>query len=94
MVAVASTGTLPQLGFIHEDSGNAFCLDVADLYRDTFTLPIAFGAVQEQARRRSDTIERCVRRLAGRTFRQKNLVPTMIERIKELFGGDDRRGDP
>ena len=93
MVAVATTGTLPQLGFIHEDSGNAFCLDVADLYRDTFTLPIAFGAVQEQARRRGDTIERCVRRLAGTTFRQKKLVPTMIERIKELFGGDDRGGD-
>lgn len=94
MVAVATTGTLPQLGFIHEDSGNAFCLDIADLFRDTFTLPIAFEALQVHARRRGDTLERCVRRLAGKTFRQKQLVPTMIERIKELLHGDDGGRDP
>jgi CRISPR-associated protein Cas1 len=93
MVAVAITGTLPQLGFIHEDSGNAFCLDVADLFRDTFTLPIAFGALQERVRRPRETLERCVRRFAGSAFRGKKLVPTMIERIKELFRVDDGRGD-
>jgi hypothetical protein len=30
-IAVAATATIPQLGFIHEDSGQSFVLDVADL---------------------------------------------------------------
>lgn len=93
MVAVASTATLPQLGFIHEDSGLSFCLDIADLFRDAVTLPVAFGAVREHSRRPDLPLERCVRQLAGKTFRRQKLIPTMIERIKELFGADDRGGD-
>lgn len=51
MIAVAATGALPQLGFIHEDSGQAFALDIADLYRDKFTIPIAFAAVRDIQKR-------------------------------------------
>lgn len=87
MVAVAVTGVLPQLGFIHEDSSNAFCLDVADLFRDTVTLPVAFSAVREVKKEGGDKIERVARRLAGRAFRERKLVPVMIDRIKELFSG-------
>src|SRR6266487_1876510 len=43
-IAVAATATIPQLGFIHEDSGQSFVLDVADLVRDTVTIPCAFKA--------------------------------------------------
>ena len=32
-IAVAATATIPQLGFIHEDAGQSFVLDIADLYR-------------------------------------------------------------
>src|SRR5208283_4008072 len=45
-IAVAATATIPQLGFIHEDSGQSFVLDVADLHRDTVTVPTAFRAVK------------------------------------------------
>jgi CRISPR-associated protein Cas1 len=93
MVAVAATGALPQLGFIHEDSGQSFCLDIADLYRDSVTLPVAFGAVREVTRKR-EPLERLVRKLAGRTFREQELIPKMIDRIKELFRADDGRRDP
>jgi CRISPR-associated protein Cas1 len=41
-IAVAATATISQLGFIHEDSGQSFVLDVADLVRDTVTVPCAF----------------------------------------------------
>ncbi len=94
MVAVAATGTLSQLGFIHEESGNAFCLDIADLYRDTFTLPVAFAAVRESEREPGQALERIVRRLAGQAFQRQGLVPAMIDRIKELFRhADDGAGD-
>jgi CRISPR-associated protein Cas1 len=93
MIAVAATATLPQLGFIHEDSGISFCLDIADLFRDSLTVPIAFGAVREQLRRPDQPIERLVRALAGKTLRRQKVIPAMIERIKELFGADDGSGD-
>lgn len=93
-IAVAAVGALPPLGFIHEDSSNAFTLDVADLHRIDITLPLAFSAVQAIQQKKSDlTIEREVRKRAARAFRQEKLIPRMIDRIKELFDVDDRGGD-
>jgi len=87
-------GALPPLGFIHEDSSNAFTLDVADLYRIDITLPLAFSAVQAIQQKKSDLpIEREVRKRAARAFRQEKLISRMIDRIKELFDVDDRGGD-
>jgi CRISPR-associated protein Cas1 len=87
MVAVAVSGALPQLGFIHEDAGISFVLDVSDLFRDTVTLPVAFSAVREA--KTVENIERTTRRLAGATFRKQQTVARMIDRVKELFNADD-----
>lgn len=92
MVATAAVGAIPQLGFIHEDSGLSFCLDIADLFRDSVTLPVAFGAARDYADRPDGTIERAVRKLAGRTFRKEQIIPTMIDKIKVLLE-NDRRSD-
>lgn len=96
MVATASVGAVPQLGFIHEESGVAFCLDVADLFRDEVTLPVAFKAVKQvEASNHRLPVERCVRKLAGKTLRKKRIIPQMIDRIKELLAdADDGGGDP
>lgn len=91
MVAVAAVGAMPQLGFIHEDSGISLCLDIADLYRDSMTLPVAFAAVRDFRAKNGNLnsdLEPAVRRLAGRMFRKEKLVSQMIERIKELFTDD------
>ncbi len=92
-LAVAAVGALPPLGFIHEDSSNAFTLDIADLYRVDLTLPLAFGAVRALREGEADHLEREVRRRAAKLFRQEKLIPRMIDRIKELFDVDDRGGD-
>jgi CRISP-associated protein Cas1 len=92
-LAVAAVGALPPLGFIHEDSSNAFTLDVADLFRVDLTLPLAFGAVRALRDGETDNLEREVRRRAAKLFRQEKLIPRMIDRIKELFDVDDRGGD-
>jgi CRISPR-associated protein Cas1 len=91
-IAVAVTGTVPQLGFIHESSGHAFALDIADLHRSSTTLPIAFRAAKRKAQRNGD-IEGITRRMAGRTLHKKNIIPQMIDHIKEVLDGDDDRGD-
>ena len=49
VIAVTYVGAIPQLGFIHEHSSEAFALDVADLFRDTVLLPAAFqSAIRER----------------------------------------------
>jgi len=93
-VAVAAAGAIPQLGFIHEDSGHSFVLDIADLYRTEMTLPIAFSAVIQGSKDAGTPIDRLVRRQAAKSFRAHKLLPSMIDRIKELLvHADDHRSD-
>ncbi len=93
IVAVAATGTLPPLGFIHEDASIAFCLDIADLYRTEVTIPVAFEAVGQHHKNGQIPLERHVRRLAGRKFREMKIISKMIDRIIKLIDDDDRSRD-
>lgn len=92
-IAVAATGALPPLGFIHEDSSNAFTLDIADLYRAEVTIPLAFQAARKVLNDPSLSIERTLRHDSATEFRKRQLVPRMIDRIKELLDADDNGGD-
>ncbi|WP_295543174.1 type I-E CRISPR-associated endonuclease Cas1e [uncultured Pseudacidovorax sp.] len=96
-IAVQSLAALPPLGFIHEDSGQSFVLDIADLFRDTVTLQIAFAAAK-RAEQTDETIDRLVRREAATVFRKQQVIGAMIDRIKQVLrldevshgAGDDR----
>jgi CRISPR-associated protein Cas1 len=83
-IAVQAVAAIPQLGFIHEDSGQAFVLDIADLFRDTITLQIAF-TVAKKAETDSQTIDRLVRREAATVFRKQAVIPAMIDKIKQVI---------
>lgn len=89
-IAVCATATIPQLGFIHEDPGQSFVLDVADLYRDSLTIPCAFKAARLATERPSENIERLTRRMTGTALSKQGVIPEMIERIKALIEGRDR----
>jgi CRISPR-associated protein Cas1 len=84
-IAVAVTGTIPQLGFIHETSGHAFALDIADLFRSSVALPVAFRAAKQCQRQQRTDIEPVARKLAGRTLHDDDVIPEMIDRIDELL---------
>lgn len=84
-IAVTCVAALPQLGFIHEDSDQSFVLDIADLFRESMTLPIAFGVAKRVERGETESIDRLVRRTAAREFRRQGLVPAMIDRIKTIL---------
>ena len=88
-IAVASTATIPQLGFIHEDPGQSFVLDISDLYRDSITIPWAFRAAKFVGERPTADIERVTRRFLGQTLANEQVIPAMIERIKRLFDEQD-----
>jgi hypothetical protein len=84
-IAVTATATIPQLGFIHEDSGQSFMLDVADLFRDQITVPIAFKATKAVLKNPDLSIERTTRRMAGEELRRKGVIAAMIDQIKTLL---------
>jgi len=85
IVAVAATNTIPQLGFIHEHSGDAFALDIADLYRHTVLLPAAFKSAKMIEEGRGHDVERITRRNTGEMLRTKKVISKMIDDIKILF---------
>ena len=85
-IAVSATATLPQLGFIHEDSGQSFVLDIADLFRDSITMPVAFRAARRVTTDAAgQNLERLTRKECGRTLSRERTIPKMIDRIKALF---------
>lgn len=90
-IAVQAVAAIPQLGFIHEDSGQAFVLDIADLFRDQVTLSIAFTAVK-QAESSDQPIERLVRREAAKVFRKADLIASMIDQIKQVLRMEEASG--
>lgn len=91
-IAVQSLAAIPQLGFIHEDSGQAFVLDIADLFRDTITLQIAFTAAQKALAGHADSIDRLVRREASTVFRKQSVIPAMIDKIKQVLRTEETDG--
>ena len=90
---MTAVGAIPQLGFIHEHSGEAFALDVGDLFRDTILLPAALKsakAVMDDPSNgtpgaRPVNIERHTRRTTGELLRTERVISKMIDRIKALF---------
>jgi CRISPR-associated protein Cas1 len=87
-IAVAATATIPQLGFIHEDPGQSFVLDVADLWRDAITIPCAFAAAKLVRQRPAENVERVTRRMVGARLARDAVIASMIERIGTLIRGD------
>ena len=85
VIAVTSLGAIPQLGFIHEHSGDAFALDIADLYRDTILLPAAFKSAADIKKNPRLDLERHTRRTTGEMLRTERVITRMIDRIKVLF---------
>jgi CRISPR-associated protein Cas1 len=81
-ITVQALAALPPLGFIHEDSGQSFVLDIADLFRDALTLQIAFKAAKRLNDGAAETIDRLVRREAAMAFRKQGVIPSMIDRVK------------
>jgi CRISPR-associated protein Cas1 len=91
-IAVQSLAALPPLGFIHEDSGQSFVLDIADLFRESVTLQIAFTAARQVAKGSPETMDRLVRREAAQVFRKQQVIPAMIDKIKLVLRTEEVHG--
>lgn len=86
-VAVRALGLHPALGFLHRGRQSSFVLDVADLYKMTVTVPLAFKVVAQAGAPRApwDLLERDVRWATRDLFRANRLVERFVPDIQSLF---------
>ena len=82
--AVVGIGASPGLGFVHTGSALSFVLDVADLYKAEFTIPLAFDLARD-----GRTEERDMRLAFRDRLVDGRLLHQLIDDIKDLLGTAD-----
>lgn len=82
--AIVGVGASPGLGFVHTGSALSFAMDVADLYKAEYTIPLAFDLA---AAKRTD--ERDMRLAFRDQLVDGRLLHRMIRDILALLGGED-----
>jgi len=82
--AIVGIGASPALGFVHTGAATSFVLDIADLYKAEYTIPLAFDLA---ARGQAD--ERAIRTAFRDKVADGHLMGRIIRDIKTLLLGDD-----
>lgn len=78
--AIVALGASPALGFVHTGSARSFVLDIADLYKAEYTIPLAFDLVAEGL---SD--ERSIRTRFRDLVADGRLMARIVKDIKTLL---------
>lgn len=87
--AVVGLGASPALGFVHTGSAVSFVLDIADLYKAEYTIPLAFDLVAQGI-----TDERSVRTAFRDKVADGHLMARVVRDIKTLLvDGHDTTDD-
>ncbi|MFB7510389.1 type I-E CRISPR-associated endonuclease Cas1e [Streptomyces broussonetiae] len=81
---ITGIGASPALGFVHTGSALSFVLDIADLYKAEFTIPLAF-----ELSAKGLTTERDARTALRDAVVQHKLLPRIVDDIKQLLVPDD-----
>jgi CRISPR-associated protein Cas1 len=77
---ITGLGVSPALGFVHTGSALSFVLDVADLYKAEFTIPLAFDLAAKGL-----TSERDARTALRDAVVQGKLLPRIVADIRNLL---------
>jgi len=83
--AILSLGFSPALGFIHTGKQLSFVYDIADLYKTTLTIPVAFAIAAEC----STDLERTTRLGCREVFRDVRLLERLAQDIPRVLGMKD-----
>ncbi|MBI5814461.1 MAG: type I-E CRISPR-associated endonuclease Cas1 [Nitrospinae bacterium] len=79
--AILAAGYAPAVGFIHTGKPQSFVYDIADIYKFDTVIPAAFRI----AAKKPHDVEREVRLACRDTFREKNVLATIIPLIEEVL---------
>jgi CRISP-associated protein Cas1 len=83
--AIVGIGASPALGFVHTGGATSFVLDIADLYKAEYTIPLAFDLTA-----RGHLTERDARTAFRDRVADGRLMGRIIRDIKDLLLGDGR----
>jgi len=87
--AILSAGYSPGLGFIHTGKMLSFVYDIADLYKTTLTIPLAFQTAAEMP----ESIERGTRMRCRTAFHEFRLMERLLPDIAEVLGVGNDAGE-
>ncbi|MDR0936725.1 MAG: type I-E CRISPR-associated endonuclease Cas1e [Oscillospiraceae bacterium] len=79
--AIVALGLSPALGFVHTGHENSFVYDIADLYKHTITIPIAFDMVASGV----GDIPGAVRRETRDVFKKTKLLKQIIKDLHSII---------
>ncbi len=82
--AIVSLGFSTALGFVHTGKQLSFVYDIADLYKTETTIPAAFEAAAKEPQ--GDSLERTVRTLCRKYFRQARILNRIPDDIAQILG--------
>lgn len=85
---IVGVGASPGLGFVHTGSAISFVLDIADLYKAEYTIPLAFDLV---AREKTD--ERDVRLTFRDRLTDGRLLRRIVDDVRDLLAPADGQED-
>lgn len=80
--AIVGVGASPALGFVHRGSAISFVLDIADLYKAEYTIPLAFDLAASGRADESDARFALRDRVA-----RGNLMPRIVRDVLQLLMG-------
>ncbi len=86
--SIVGLGLSPGLGFVHTGSAMSFVLDIADLYKADYTIPLAFDLAA-----RSMTEERDMRLALRDRFADGRLLHRIVTDVQSLLGVELRDQD-
>lgn len=82
--AIVGIGASPALGFVHTGGATSFVLDVADLYKAEYTIPLAFDLAA-----RGHVDERDIRTAFRDRVADGHLMKRIVQDVKSLLLGDE-----
>ena len=89
---IAALGCSPGLGFVHTGHDRSFVYDIADLYKATISIPVAFRVIAEldaTGRTEIEDIGAITRRAMRDEFKQLRLGEQIADDLKTLLVDDD-----
>ncbi len=89
--AVLAAGYAPAIGFLHTGKPLSFVYDIADLYKLTTVVPVAFEVAGKAARGKLDMHpDRAVRLACRDMFRSTGLLARIIPQIENVLAAGDK----
>lgn len=87
--AIVGIGASPALGFVHTGGAMSFVLDIADLYKADYSIPVAFDAVAAGHSEESD-----VRYALRDRFRDGQLMKRVVRDVQSVLDVEESETAP